>query len=203
LKSNQSRFANIILTNVWSIVYFFSFFPFVHSEFVDIETNRLTGEIPNELYKPQFVTLRMSDNALQGSINTLIGSMMNLTDYTVGASLFKGTIPKELFYVTTLRILDLHNASFSGPLLESGFANLTELKRLEVQYNDFTGSIPIGAIEMMSNLERLQLQGNDKLTGTISDAVCSARGTKPNTLQILNVDCDIQCISGCCPNPNC
>jgi LRR receptor-like serine/threonine-protein kinase FLS2 len=179
--------------------------PMSHSftllEYLDIETNHLTGQIPVELYNPKFFTLRMTENLLKGSINTLIGTMMNLTDFTIGSSLVTGMIPKELFYVTTLRILDLHNASFSGPLLGSGFANLTELKRFEVQDNDFTGTIPIDAIAMMSNLERLRIQGNDQLTGTISEAVCGLRGTTPNTLQILNANCDIQC--SCCGDRKC
>ena len=118
-----------------------------------------------------------------------------------------GIIPTELFQLTALTILDLHNSSFSGPLSESGFAKLLNLRQFEVHGNDFTGTIPSMAIAKMTNLERLQLQENDLLTGSITDEICKLRGTTPNDLQILIVGCKVKCgvlIKDCCDdNPEC
>jgi hypothetical protein len=174
------------------------------SEFVDIGDNLLTGEIPLEMYDEKFITLRMTNNAFDGSISTLIGTMSNLTDFTIGSSFMEGSIPTELYRLTKLVILDLHNSSFTGPLPESGFANLIDLSRFEVHGNDFTGTIPTMAIANMTNLERLQLQDNDRLTGYITEEICEMRGVNPNAIQVLVVGCNVECFAGCCDdNPEC
>lgn len=173
-------------------------------EFFDVGDNQLTGKIPVELYNSKFVTLRMTNNVLEGSISTLIGTMFDLTDFTVGSSKMTGLIPTELYKVTKLKVLDLHNSSFTGPLSESGFSNFTDLRQFEVHGNDFSGSIPTVAIAKMTNLEVLTLQDNDKLTGNITDEICSLRGTTPTSLQSLMVGCNNVCAQGCCDkNPKC
>jgi hypothetical protein len=170
-----------------------------------LESNQFTGEIPVELYMAKLITLRLTENQWEGTIRTEIGAMTVLTAYTVGSSLMSGGIPDELYFVNTLEILDLHNAYFSGPLSENGFANLTSLNRLEVQDNDFTGQIPIASILLMEDLERLQLQGNDQLSGSIPKELCVTRGTRPNELGEFSVGCNVPCfIDYCCDfNPEC
>lgn len=169
-----------------------------------MEYNRITGEIPEELYSPNLLKLRLTENQLKGTIPPKIAVMVNLTDYTVGSSAMSGPIPSQLFSIQTLEVLDLHNASFFGPLSEAGFSNLTALVRWEVQDNDFTGSIPFSATLLMGNLERFQIQGNDKLTGSVPDAFCALRGTAPTELQVVFVGCNVQCEPGCCDtNPEC
>ena len=173
-------------------------------EFFDVGDNLLTGEIPIEMYDEQFITLRMTNNLLEGSISTLIGTMLSLTDFTIGSSLMEGSIPTEMYQLTSLKILDLHNSSFTGQLPESGFAQLMDLRRFEVHGNGFTGTIPVTAIANMTNLERLQLQDNDLLTGVITEEICEMRGTNPNAVQVLVVGCNIDCFNGCCDdNPKC
>lgn len=156
------------------------------------------------MYDETFISLRMANNVLEGTISTLIGTMLNLTEFTIGSSLMKGSIPTEMYQLTALKILDLHNSSFTGPLPESGFGNLINLRQFEVHGNDFTGTIPNISIASMTNLERLQLQDNDRLTGLITEEICSMRGTNPNAIQILVVGCNIECFAGCCDdNPEC
>jgi hypothetical protein len=170
-----------------------------------LESNQFTGEIPVELYMAKLITLRLTDNQWKGTIRTEIGAMTFLTVFTVGSSLMSGGIPDELYFVNTLEILDLHNASFSGPLSENGFANLTSLIHLEVQDNDFTGEIPIASFLLMEDLERLKLEGNDQLSGLISEELCATHGTKPTELGELSVGCNVPCFKGgCCDaNPEC
>jgi LRR receptor-like serine/threonine-protein kinase FLS2 len=164
----------------------------------------MTGEIPLELYSPNLLKLRLTENQWKGTIPPKIAGMVSLTDYTVGSSQMSGPIPSELFTIQTLEVLDLHNASFSGPLSEAGFSNLTSLVRWEVQDNDFTGAIPFSATLLMANLERFQVQGNDQLTGTVPSAFCALRGTKPTEIQVVFVGCNVQCNPGCCDaNPAC
>lgn len=143
----------------------------------------------------------MTNNVLAGKISTLIGQMRNLTEFTIGSSLMSGSIPTELYQVTTLKVLDLHNSSFTGPLPESGLGNLTGLREFEVNMNDLTGTIPTIAIANMVDLERLQLQDNDRLTGYITEEICEMRGKAPKTIQVLVVGCNIPCFfDGCCDN---
>jgi hypothetical protein len=168
------------------------------SDFLELESNQFTGEIPVELYMAKFITLRLMDNQLKGTIHTEIGAMTNLTEITLGSSLMSGGIPNELYFVRTLEILDLHNASFSGPLSEIGFANLTSLTRLELHDNDFAGQIPIVSILFMEVLERLQLEGNDQLSGSIPEEICLTRGTSPTELGFLSVGCNVSCFIPYC-----
>lgn len=177
--------------------------PYV-TEFLDLESNHITGEIPLEFYSSNLLKLRLTDNPLKGSIPANIAGMVNLTEFTVGSSDMSGPIPSELFTLQTLKVLDLHNASFTGPLSETGFSNLTSLVYWEVQDNDFTGAIPFAATLLMTNLERFQVQGNDQLTGTVPEEFCDTRGTKPTELQVVFVGCNVQCKPGCCDkNPAC
>jgi hypothetical protein len=167
-------------------------------EFLDLENNAMTGEIPLELYNPNLIKLRLMGNQWKGTIPAKIAVMVNLTDYTVGSSEMSGPIPSGFFTIQSLKVLDLHNASFSGPLPEAGFSNLTSLVRWEVQDNDFSGSIPFSATLLMANLERFKVQGNNKLTGSVPEAFCDLRGTAPTELQVVFVGCNIQCKPGCC-----
>ena len=150
-----------------------------------MEQNQLSGEIPVELYNPNIIRLRLTENNIKGTIRTEIGTMSNLTDYTVGSSKMSAIIPSELSNVSNLKVLDLQNASFTGPLPEITFQNLTQLLIFEVSDNDFTGPIPVDAIMKMTNLERLELDGNEKLTGTLPESICDVRGFDAFELQIL------------------
>lgn len=106
-----------------------------------------------------------------------------------------GIIPPELFDLSNLSLLQLHDSSFSGVLSEEEFGELSGLRSLWLQNNKFSGSIPIRAIEKMPNLEELNLYSND-LTGTITELVCLQRGLGGGELAILKVDCSVSC--GCC-----
>jgi hypothetical protein len=146
------------------------------------------------------VHLQVGDNKLTGSIRTEIGIMKNLTRFVLGASNMNGFIPAELYSLTQLEVLQLHNSSFSGVLSEAEFGQLSNLRGLWLQNNKFSGAIPIVAIENMTNLEELILYGN-QLTGSISAPICDQRGFEEGRISILRVDCSITCPKhkqGCC-----
>lgn len=164
-----------------------------------MSSNNLYGEIPVSLYNAGLDTLSLSGNKLEGKIRTEIGLMVNLTQFSIGGSgKLTGTLPMELFTLRELKVLKLNDASFSGPLRDDDFRNLTMLEDLWLHNNQFTGTIPVSALESMSNLESLFAYGNPGLTGSVTEALCNARGTGMHQLAYLRFDCGITCWKNCC-----
>jgi Leucine-rich repeat (LRR) protein len=175
--------------------------PFGYEVYLDLSDNELAGEIPSALYNPYFVAFLVRGNSLSGSLASEIGLMTDLQELNVGDSEMQGEIPTQLFDLMNLKTLQLNDANFSGPLSNDGFLKLApKLEVLWLQGNKFEGLIPIGAIDVMYNLRELRLEGNNLLNGTITESVCSARGTAPTELTVLTVDCGkIKCFEeGCC-----
>jgi hypothetical protein len=124
--------------------------------------------------------------------------MRNLTHYEVGNSALSGAIPAELFSLSTLEVLHLQNATFSGTLSDSDFVKLKSLRELWLNNNDFSGEIPLDSIENIEKLQEVKLQGNS-LTGSVPSSFCSSgvRGYGKGELSVFEVDCTaVECT--CC-----
>jgi hypothetical protein len=67
------------------------------------QQNRLTGEIPSELFSnTKMVTLRLSENQLSGTISNLIGDLTDMVDLRLGNNTITGTIPFRIFGLSKL-----------------------------------------------------------------------------------------------------
>jgi hypothetical protein len=131
---------------------------------------------------------------LEGIIRPEISQMTKLRFLYLGDSLIGGALPTELFGCP-LRELHLSNAKFDGPLPED-FINLSgSTVDILLNGNNFSGPIP-QAFDDCTKLEELNLSGNPLVTGAVSTAICSRRGRGVSKVEVLEVDCAVEC--GCC-----
>nr|KAJ3418121.1 hypothetical protein HK105_000317 [Polyrhizophydium stewartii] len=75
-----------------------------------------------------------------------------------------GEIPLEIFKLTNLRVLDLHNNRLSGEI-PAEIAKLTNLEFLALSWNSFSGSIPKELSELVHL--RILFINNNQLTGEL------------------------------------
>jgi hypothetical protein len=161
---------------------------------LDLFSNQLTGEIPEELWSLTNLTiLYLGYNQLTGSIPSEIGNLTNLTYLILGGNQLTGSIPSEIGNLTNLEWLFLQSNQLTGEIppeiwtltnltnlwlggnqltgsIPPEIGNLTNLTYLWLGSNQLTGSIP-PEIGNLSNLDRLYLDYN-QLTGLIPESIC-------------------------------
>lgn len=117
-----------------------------------LEDNDLKGEIPAELYGlSDMAQLRLGGNiGLTGQLTPNVQMWKSIQELSIAGTHVDGTLPSELFNLTTLKVLDLGFASLSGTLQDS-FANLKDLSVLSLNNNTFSGKIPV-AFDFLTNL---------------------------------------------------
>ena len=106
-------------------------------------------------------TARVCDNWATNKI-TCVGTVIDQMDFT-GTNL-DGTIPSELWYLTSLRHLDFDDNSLRGSI-PSQMGSMTSLTYLNLIYNDLSSSIPT-ELGWLTNLQYLIL-GYNELTGPL------------------------------------
>lgn len=106
---------------------------------IDLDSNNLSGTIPNSVSKCQALEkIKLSNN--------------NLT----------GHIPEELATIPVLGVVDLSNNKFNGPI-PAKFGSSQSLKLLNVSFNNISGSIPSGkSFKLMGSSAFV---GNSELCG--------------------------------------
>lgn len=109
---------------------------------------------------------------LSQPMNTWYGITTNsdgcVTEINLRVNFLRGSLPKEIGNLTSLKKLDLYNNSIGGSL-PSEVGNLTELEYLNLYFNQLSGSIP-SSIDKLTKLEILNLEIND-LTGSIPTTI--------------------------------
>ncbi len=132
---------------------------------LDLNANRLTGEIPVELGNLTSLTiLRLGSNSgLTGEIPVEVGNLTNLTELILWFSDLTGEIPAELGNLTNLTLLNLWNNGLTGEIpVELG--NLTNLTLLNFDNNGLTGEIPV-ELGNLTKLTYLSFSYNDLMGG--------------------------------------
>ena len=99
-----------------------------------------------------------------------IGEAKSLKELHLTSALLTGTIPDEVFSLSSLENLFLSNNGFTGPI-SSEFGQLKQLKNLYLLGNKLDGSIP-PELGYLARLEHLSL-GKNKLTGSIPRQITS------------------------------
>jgi len=168
--------------------------------FLYLANNKLTGEIPNELYSlTKLENLDLSDNELEGEISDAIGNLTNLetlllwdnkltgnipnsignltkiVNLDLSFNGLSGIIPEEIFAAKNLKILSLSNNKLEGEISES-INELFLLKELLLWNNSFKGEIPEG-INSIENFEKIDLSQNN-FTGPISKMIIGNKSLK-------------------------
>ncbi|VAI68140.1 unnamed protein product [Triticum turgidum subsp. durum] len=135
---------------------------FMSMENFFINSNKLTGEIPN--LPRNITTLDLSGNSLSGNLPSNIG-ITYLSSLWLRSNQITGRIPKSLCKVEALNSLDLSNNLLEGQLpqcfgvMDIGFLMLSnnrfsgnfpsflkrlrQLKSLDLSHNSFSGRLPL------------------------------------------------------------
>ncbi|KAF8016987.1 hypothetical protein BT93_H2248 [Corymbia citriodora subsp. variegata] len=145
---------------------------------IDLSNNDLTGTLPRSLVNCTWLeVLDLSDNQIDDTFPIWSGALPNLKVLILRSNNFKAfvNIPKGGLIFPELRILDLSNNNFSGPLPTNLIMNLkgmiqlvkilTIFTTIDLSHNSFQGEIP-EVIGRLHSLIGLKLSQN-YLTGSI------------------------------------
>ncbi|VAI55569.1 unnamed protein product [Triticum turgidum subsp. durum] len=126
---------------------------------LNASTNSLTGQLPTTLClsAPSFSVLELSINEFSGNIPPGLGNCSMLKLLSAGYNNLSGTLPDEVFKVTSLEHISLPNNWLEGAL--NGITKLTNLVTLDLGGNKISGNIP-DAIGELKSLEELHLEQN-------------------------------------------
>ena len=87
---------------------------------IDLSSQNLSGEIPNELYLlTNLKILKLSSNKLTGTLSSSIGNLINLEHLDISGNDLTGTIPSEIGLCTKLIWLDISRNESSGEIPSS------------------------------------------------------------------------------------
>jgi len=136
---------------------------------LDLTENALNGSIPSSIGNLiNLQSLYLSGNHLSDSIPSSIGSLVNLSRLELIGSLSGGSIPSSIGNLVNLSSLDLSGNKLSGSIPPS-IGNLINLKALFLEENTLSDSIP-SSIGNLVNLSLLYLSGN-QLSGSIPSSI--------------------------------
>ncbi|KAI5059487.1 hypothetical protein GOP47_0025806 [Adiantum capillus-veneris] len=130
---------------------------------LDLSRFGLSGEIPSELFVlyPSLRSLNLSNNLMNGSIPSYLGSMQNLVTLDLSNNRLQGVIPAELGNLL------LQKLELQGNELHGGIPNtlaVPSLKVLNLQENNLSGPVPQGISMRRGNGTILTFSpGNDDL----------------------------------------
>ena len=132
---------------------------------LDLSENELNGTIPSELGSLAYLEdLDLSKNQLSGTIPIELGNLTNLKVLSLYTNRLSGGIPSELGHLSNLELLALFENSLRG-MIPLELAELDNLRWLMLSDNQLSGSIP-SELSKLTNLEWLYLSEN-RLSGTI------------------------------------
>ncbi|KAJ0028073.1 hypothetical protein Pint_36546 [Pistacia integerrima] len=110
-----------------------------HLKHLDVSSNNVEGEIPNEL-PPNVTHINMASNKLNQSIPESLPTLKHLRHLNLSHNLLSGPIGNVFTDLQNLKELDLSYNNFGGDL-PSSFGSLKNLSGLFLQNNKFTGSV--------------------------------------------------------------
>jgi Leucine-rich repeat (LRR) protein len=155
-----------------------------------LANNFFAGTIPQHYFKfKSLKSLSIGVNKLNGTIPVGFSRIPGFETFYAPSNLFTGTIPEDLMNLASLKVLTLSSNQLHGNLTT---LNCTELKVLDLHNNSFTGEVPQLATSLIqlnlannlftgeiqqegefNALQALQL-GNNRFRGSINDLLSSA-----------------------------
>ncbi|KAF5732071.1 Leucine-rich receptor-like protein kinase family protein putative isoform 1 [Tripterygium wilfordii] len=121
----------------------------------NVSNNTLNGQIPSDICAS---VLDFSNNDFTENIPSTLGQCSNLKIFRAGFNNLSGTIPDDIYGITSLQQLSLPVNSLSGHI--DGVVSLTNLTVLDLYSNNFDGLIPQD-IGKLAELVSLQLHINN------------------------------------------
>ena len=138
---------------------------FPHLRLLRLDYNRIEGEVPPEIgLLTELRRMDIDGNLFTGRIPPDIGNLVKLEELWVGGNDMSGPIPPELGNLASLEILHLYEARFSGSIPEE-FGALTALRVLRIEATWIDGPIP-AALGALEKLRTLSLPAN-RLSGSL------------------------------------
>lgn len=108
-------------------------------DFLDLSENSLEGEVPSSLFSlPLLQVLYLSNNSFSGSIkvSTNVSSILGVLELSLNK--LEGPIPRIFFELQNLSSLSLSSNKFNGSVGLTDFRKLTNLVSLELSYNNLS-----------------------------------------------------------------
>ncbi|KAH6758197.1 hypothetical protein C2S51_018432 [Perilla frutescens var. frutescens] len=110
--------------------------------YLQLDNNRLTGEIPLELGMcKKLALLNLAQNKLTGTLPPVLGALTNLEVLSLELNNFVGEIPQEISQLNRLLKLNMNGNSLNGPIT-SLVSNLSSLMEVQLGSNQLSGPIP-------------------------------------------------------------
>ncbi|BFG37780.1 hypothetical protein CerSpe_240540 [Prunus speciosa] len=154
---------------------------------IDLSNNNLSGEIPHIWNNmPSLGCIHLSNNSLSGTIPRSLGSLTSLEFLILSSNNFSGEVP-SLKNCTYLRILDLGDNKFFGPIPAFIGERMLSLKILSLRSNSFTGSIPLKLCGL-SALRILDFSHNN-LSGNIPHCIGNLSYLKYENTDYYSLGC--------------
>jgi hypothetical protein len=156
------------------------------------QRNMLSGTIPTYLGDMRLNEFWINRNPVKGTIPSELGYLSNhMFDLRLFDTNLEGTIPEEIYELTSLWRFDLNEANFNGTI-SSNIGKLQSLSVFRINDNSFTGTLPT-EFNSLPSLNTVQLDRN-QFSGTVPIEICE---TAPNeTLKFLQADCLPDPVSG-------
>lgn len=109
---------------------------------VDLSENSLEGEIPASLFLlPALETLLLSNNKFSGMTEASMNGLSPIQTLDLSANKIQGSIPRMLFELQNVSTLNLSLNMFSGSLELTDFQKLTRLGSLDLSYNNLSAHV--------------------------------------------------------------
>jgi Leucine-rich repeat (LRR) protein len=132
------------------------FFRLNQTEQIVLSKNRLSATIDLFARFPRLTGLFLDGNIINGTLGEwMIESWKGLELLDISNCFVEGMLPRELFLLPRLLIVDIHDNLFNGNLIIPDEAeNITKLEFLALHENQFDGSLS-SKIGILSNLRHL------------------------------------------------
>ncbi|KAJ0981873.1 hypothetical protein J5N97_010128 [Dioscorea zingiberensis] len=144
----------------------------LHLEFVGLNDNFLSGEIPALMAtNPNLVNLKIFNNSFSGEIPQYLGRYSDIEEIDVSKNMFSGGIPPDLCIRGSLRRLVAFRNRFTGDLPAS-LGDCDGLYYVRIQDNEVSGEVPerIWGLAKMYHLEL----SNNKFHGPMASSISTA-----------------------------
>ncbi|MBA0628782.1 hypothetical protein Godav_023439 [Gossypium davidsonii] len=129
-------------------------------EDLDLSNNKISGAVPNWVWKKSLQSLNLSNNKLEGKLPRSLANCTMLYAVNLGNNTLHDTFPLWLGKLPGLMVLILRANRFYGPIkhLENNFPKLDVL---DIASNNFSGQLSIEFFQATHKLRSLKINGNN------------------------------------------